>query len=111
MEYKSVQPISRNDAMEELSSGNSKRICQSLLALVLHENDYDWLLELCVKHLEHEDCDVQAVAIQSLGHLARLYGKMDKKTVTPMLEKLKKIDKLSGIIEDTFDDISMFTVQ
>ena len=108
MKYKKIEMMSKEHALIELASNDSKRISKALLSLTLHENDYDWLSRLCIRYLNYDDRNVQSTAIQSIGHIARLHGRIDKTRVIPILEKLKKVDELSGKVEDALDDISMF---
>ena len=66
-------------------------------------------------HDPNGDCDasteaIVAAAATALGHIARRHGELDTETVFAALESAKRTHaSLQGIIEDTLDDIDVFT--
>lgn len=103
-----VQPIDRNLAEAAFSSNNSERICDALIRVTYHDDDYKWVQNKCITFLQSDDLDVKRLAVICLGHLARIHSKLDKKLVIPLLEKLRKDKDVKGVVEDALDDIDMF---
>lgn len=76
----------------------------------MSEEDAVWAQAICFQHLSSETEAIAASAITALGHIARRHGRLDTETVLPALENLRRrMPSLQGIIEDTIDDIEMFT--
>jgi len=107
--YEPIHPITREQALIELDSRNPERIGKALLAMALHYNDYEYVLELCLGYFDHESINVQFSAIYCIGHIARIHRKMDTDRVLPLLEKKRANPELTGTVFDALDDIQMFT--
>lgn len=107
-QLKKVQPIDRKLAEVIFSSNDSEKICNALISITYHDDDYEWVQNKCVTFLYSNDLDVKRLAITCLGHLARIHNKLDKKLVIPLLEELRKDKKVEGVVEDALDDIDMF---
>ncbi len=108
-QLKDIHPIERKSAEMAFCSGDSKRICDALIRVTYYDNDYEWVLNKCIDFTQSESFDVRRLAIICFGHLARIYGTLDKKKVIALLEVLKKDPRLEGVVEDALDDIDMFT--
>ena len=105
---KEIQPIDRKLAEVAFSSNNPKNICDALVRVAYHDDDYQWVQNKCITFLHSDDLDVRRLAVACLGHLARIHNKLDKKLVIPLLEEMRKDKEIEGVVEDALDDINMF---
>ncbi|MEU8283862.1 hypothetical protein AB0C01_05940 [Micromonospora sp. NPDC048905] len=72
--------------------------------------DGDWreAQELHLRLLEHEDHEASALAATCLGHLARVYRRLDERRVVAALRRALALPHISGTAEDALEDIGMF---
>jgi hypothetical protein len=77
--------------------------------MALHETELSWAETQCVSALKDDRLEVRKAAIQGLGHLARIHGKLTIPGITDELGHLRNDPELGGIVEDTLDDILVFT--
>lgn len=108
MRYRALDPISRHDAEEALSSPSSATVCYALARVVHHDPDWRWLQDKCIQLTSHPDIDVVGLAITSFGDIARIHGNLDLQTVLPLLDKLHHNAELAGRVEDAWDDIAVY---
>ena len=110
MIYQDIMPIARKQAELILSEqrSDSKLICDTLLRVTYYEPDIIWVQEQCVELCQHNSVDVRRTAVICLGHLARLYEKLNMELVKPVLHSLLKDNEISGCVQDTLDDINMY---
>lgn len=102
--------ISRDAAMTRIASGIAANVVAGLVSIGMNEEDPVWAQAICLQYLSNETEAIAASAITALGHIARRYGRLDTETILPALENLKRrMPSLQGVIEDTIDDIEMFT--
>ncbi|OOE77141.1 hypothetical protein [Salinivibrio sp. ML290] len=107
-EYQSVIPVTKESAESALSSATGEELCLLLLALC-ELDDWEWAQDVYLRYIYDEDIWVASAAITGLGHLARVSGQLDKKTVLKNLSDLAKLKpKLEGKVYDTINDIQMF---
>ena len=108
MQYKDVEPISRQDAVSAFSSGSREAIQDALVRVVLHDPDWRWAQDTCIEYAKHDDPSIVQIAVTCFGHLARIHGKLDLERVLPILQELSKSQKTAGRVEDALDDIRVF---
>ena len=108
MKYEDVEPISRQEALSAFSSGSPEAIADALIRAVLHDPDWRWTQDICIKYANHEDQSIRLLAVTCFGHLARIHRKLDLDRVLPILEGLSKDEKTAGRVEDAIDDIRLF---
>jgi HEAT repeat protein len=108
MKYSEPPPITLAEAEAALSSGDSDRICRSLVAFALHHQDWQAAEALCLRALSHEDPDVRSAACTSLGHIARIHRVIHRESVEPLLTGLLSDPSVGGIAADALDDIRTF---
>ncbi|WP_255436216.1 hypothetical protein [Salinispora sp. H7-4] len=72
--------------------------------------DGDWkeLQELYLELLDHEDCQVKALAATCLGHLARVYGQLDEPRVVAALHHVRSVPNFGGAAATALEDIELF---
>lgn len=108
MKYEQPAPMSRDDAERALQSADADELGAALLASALHDPDWRWVQEQCLRSLQHPSEDVRGLALTCLGHLARIHGHLDMDRVLPVLAALRTHPALAGRVDDVLDDIDMF---
>lgn len=111
LKFENIQPLSRESAMEAFASGDSKRICDALVAIAFYEGDWQWVQGICLLFLENVNPDICSVAAICLGHIARIHRKIDKNIVIPAIRRKMMNEKIKGILQDALDDIETFIVK
>lgn len=109
MMYKELEPIDREQALAALASKDFKSVCDALLRLTLFEPDWRWAQDRCLSLYRHQSLEVRSTVATCFGHLARIHGKLDLHIVIPVLEQMKREAALRGVVDDSFDDINMYT--
>jgi hypothetical protein len=92
----------------EFDSDSGVRIADALVSAALHEADWSWVQNWCIRFAEHSDVDVHRVAITCLGHLVRLHRTLDLGRVLPLPAVKSDDSELQGTVEDTLSDIRIF---
>ena len=72
-------------------------ICFALLSMAFYEADWKWAQGQCLHFLEHSDVNVRAMAVTSLGHIARIHRNLEREIVEKALSKHLNDEKISGI--------------
>ena len=106
--YEEVAPISKELALKAFASGDPDRISNALLAIALHDGDWQWVQDICLQFLDDNDLDISALAATCLGHVARIHGQIDKTRVINALQSKMPNSKIKGTLEDACDDIETF---
>lgn len=102
--------IDHDESIRLLASGAQENVICALISIGLNEADGNWAQQICFQYLSSETESIAGSAITALGHIARRHGRLDTETILPALENLKRrMPSLQGVIEDTIDDIEMFT--
>lgn len=102
--------INHDEAIRLLSSGIDANVIAALVSIGLNETDRNWAQDICLKYLTSKTEAIVAAAATALGHIARRHRELDTETVFAALESVKRMHpSLQGIIEDTLDDIDIFT--
>jgi uncharacterized protein (DUF2336 family) len=107
--YREPVPISWEDAMRAIASGDGPRIANALVSLALHFPDRQRLEDLFVDLLKSPDPEVRGCAATCLGHVARIHRAIDAQRVVPALVRLAKDPEVGGRAEDALEDISRFS--
>jgi hypothetical protein len=110
MQYEELSPISREDADEALSrDDNTYLLCQSLLRIALHEEDWAWALDHIGRFLLNPHPEVRCVAVSSIGYLVRIHRGIDVTRVLRALYALQADSYVASRVRDTLEDIRQFT--
>lgn len=108
MKYREIEEITREEAEKILEGSDIGKICNALVDLTNHEDDWRWMQDKCLELAEHSNLSVAGVAITCLGDIARIHKKLDKEKVVERLQKLQENPKLAGRIEDALEDVSIY---
>ncbi len=107
MEYKKYSFSDKEEVNSLLLNGSNENIISALLGAVNGITDFDWVQELCLRYVNHDDFWVAKTAINSLGNLARVHSKISLDRVYKELENIDKIE-LKSTVSDVLDDIMIF---
>ncbi|WP_040364023.1 hypothetical protein [Commensalibacter intestini] len=101
--------ISKNQIEINLKSNDKNQVLKTLLYLTFNIDDFKWAQKMCLDTINTSaDEDVIGLAITCIGHIARIYKKIDTALVTPVLERKRQDIRFSGRVEDALDDITIF---
>lgn len=106
--YYAVNPITREEALVAFASGKPDIICDALIRLTYHDPDWQWVQDQCIFWGRHPNADVRGLAVTCLGHLARIYTKLDLQKALPLLKELLKDPSVALRAEDALDDIETY---
>jgi hypothetical protein len=108
LKYEEIGPISHRQAGASFSSGDVERIARTLVALGLHDTDWKWAQQQCLRFLKHSSEVVVSAAIVALGHIARVNRSIDKAVVVSALRTISADPRFTGKAQDALDDIDMY---
>jgi hypothetical protein len=106
--YQQPERMSREDAEAAIGGADSNTRISGIWSIALHDPDWRWVQAALVGLLADPDPGVVIVAIQALGHLARLHGQLDLDVVVPALDRLFADPRFIGAVEDATDDIDIY---
>lgn len=101
-------PISAAAARRALDSGDPREISLALLRLALHGPDWKRAEELAREHGTHPDVMVRRNAATSLGHIARVHGRMDVDASLRLLHAMREDPEVADWADAALDDFEMF---
>ena len=111
MEYREPGAGGREELLEAVAKDDAQELCEAMIAAAFNVDDWKWLQEEFISLLQHPNANVRAIAATSLGHVARIHGRLDTARVLPLLEELKQHQKTRGFAETALEDIEMFARQ
>ncbi|MEO0473706.1 MAG: hypothetical protein AAF206_29105 [Bacteroidota bacterium] len=110
MKYQEPPIFDKYESLRLLNSNNESDIIDGLLSVVLNSGAYKLSMEKSLKMASHPSEQVQACAIECLGHIARLHQKIDIDTAREILAAGLKSENqtIVGKAESAIDDVSFF---
>jgi hypothetical protein len=111
---KYVEPRQFNDQelIEILNSNlNYIDICEALISLSLNSSNKNLIKKIAFKFANNENLEIASSAITAIGHCARRFSNIDLREFKEFCKKLKNRKLLSGVIDDTCDDIKIFNIK
>lgn len=100
---------SKSEIEELLKSDDAGVVTEALMYLCFNINDPEWVQDKCIELAESDkDMNVRKLSLTCIGHVARIYSKINKSKVVPVLEKYLRDPALSGRAQDALDDIEIF---
>lgn len=111
MQYEEIEIKNNDYYIKQINSNNKDNVVKGLLGLALHGSGFDFIQDTLVKFSKNEDGNIRGIAILGFGQIARIYGKVDKDVVLPIVKNgLKDISKfVRGHSNSALDDINFFT--
>lgn len=104
-----MNQYSKSELEKLLKSDNKNEVINALMYLCFNINDPEWILEKCIEVIEcGNDEEIRGLGITCIGHVARIYSKINKKKIIPFLNNLLLDKSISGRVQDALDDIETF---
>lgn len=108
--YEEIPPYSKEIALQELRSGDSKRAVRALLSLAFNDENWRGVQEICLENINKADENIRGIALLCFGHLARIHKQIDAEIIIPVL--VSALDDESYFVrshaKDALNDIEMF---
>jgi hypothetical protein len=111
VEWKEPTPLEREAAVASIASQDEETVCDALVRIAFHEQDWRWAQDQCLKLNGHPSARVRALVATCLGHIARIHEVLDLERVIPVLHELARDLQVRGQVQDALDDIHMFVDQ
>src|SRR5690348_1213448 len=96
LKYEEMLPLSRDEALTDLASGDCDLVSRALVRLALNDPERAFVEDIIAEHLESPDAWVRGVAALCVSHVARIHGALDIARFVPMLERLKGDERTTG---------------
>lgn len=93
------------------NSDDTQIVTDAILYSTFNIDDYEWIQEQCLQLLSNSNEDIAGLAITCLGHIARIYSKINESKVIPALQQKATDPCFAGRVEDAMDDINMFAIK
>ena len=107
--YQEVNPIEKSKAEDIFLSGDKNQICNTMVSVAFHEEDWRWAQEKFIEFFFNSDPDISGLAATCLGHLARIHRNIEKERVLQILRSAV-YKEIEGRVDDAIDDIEMFGI-
>ena len=89
--YVSRQTYTNDSAIQIIQNGTIEQKAELAIALGFDCPDYGFAQAMCVQLLQCENEKVRTHAVIGLAHVARRFGKLDKRVIKPyLLRELKE---------------------
>ena len=110
--YVEIKALMPSEVDDILHRGNPLELRYAAISVSMFSDDYEWALSICLQLTKNTDSIVRGNAIQSLGHLARRFRKLDLNVVEPIYRSaLQERDEyIRSQAEDMLDDIRYYLV-
>ncbi|CAM3411737.1 hypothetical protein [Stackebrandtia soli] len=107
MRYEDVPAGPEEEALELTRAGDPRPV--AILSLAFDSSDGVVAENRALELLSHRDSEVRRAAVRSLGHIARIHGRLDVGRATSRLPEIAATEPaLAGVVDDALDDIAMF---
>ena len=93
--------------VEMLLSGNNEDIKMAIIGAINGIKEWEWLQDLCLRYIFHNDFWVAKTAIDGIGDIARIHKKLDVDKVKYAFNQISNM-KLKQIISSVLDDMKIF---
>jgi hypothetical protein len=99
--------ISRQQALEAFLAGDPVTISTALVSVSLNDDDGRWVEEQCWRLAEHADAGVRGTAGLCLGHVARRFGTVRRRSWV-VVRRLCDDESVDNRPCDGLDDLRKF---
>lgn len=110
LKYEEINPWTRGQIDQALSDDDSEVLLVAVIAASMHDEDWKYAQDLCVRLSGHSHFNVRGNAVLGFGHIARVHGKLDQSLVHPIIKLALKDDDdfIRGQAHDAKDDTEHF---
>ena len=110
MKYEVIKPTSKAEVESAISANDPGELLYAVLSAALNSDDQRWAEGVCLRLSNHEHFNVRGNAIQGLGHIARIHGRLNEIKVKPVIEAAFKdqSDYVRGQADNAADDVEFF---
>lgn len=108
--YESIPNLSRDEVETAIRNDDVEVLIYASLSASLSTGDATWAEETAYRLIGHSDPTVRGNAYLSLGHVARIFGTLNRNRAIASLEIGKKdmSSYVRGHAEDALDDIEQY---
>jgi hypothetical protein len=109
-EYQGIEKWSREEVERALAADVAEALSRAVLAVTLHDDDWRYGQDLCVRLASHAHYLVRGNAVLGLGHLARVFRQLDEKVAYPVIAAALRDEEayVRGQAECAKDDTAQF---
>jgi len=83
--YTQIGPWNHADVEQAILSDDIEALLQAVIGIALHDDDWRYAQDLCVRLSSHPNFNVRGNAVLSLGHIARVHRRLDQAMVQPII--------------------------
>ena len=109
LKYAEIPKLTRSQLEVNFASRNPDRIALSILSASLYDLDFTWIEGICKHYLQSDNVDLLVASIRGIGNIARRSRRIIDISIISRLRELRSSDTLQGAVEDTLDDILIFS--
>ena len=107
MQYEDFQINTKEGVNQLLLTKHPDSVIKGLLGAVNGVHDYEWVQSLCLSYCLHDDYWIAKTAINLIGDISRVYGKINLELVYNAFEKINDKNLIEEI-NQTKEDITIF---
>ncbi|MFY7730153.1 MAG: hypothetical protein ACOVRN_11605 [Flavobacterium sp.] len=90
-----------------LNSGEQQKIVSAIVGAINGIEDRQWLEDICMGYIHHNDYWIAKAALNGLGDIARIYKTINLEKLNKEITKISN-DALKPVINDLKTDLKMF---
>lgn len=108
--YEAIAELNREQIEAAIGRNEPNELLRAVLSAALYLDDWEVAQEICIKLATHDHFNVRGNAFLGFAHIARIHGKLDERSVRPLITNgLKDPDEyVRGHAVDAADDIYHF---
>jgi len=84
--YEPIPWMSKREINSVIRNNEPGVLSIAVLSAALYSGDGIWAEKICYKLVQHPHANVRGNALQSLGHIARVHGTLDRKRAIKLLQ-------------------------
>ncbi len=109
-EYEDIEEWSRDAVQRALAADVPEALSRAVLAVTLHDGDWRYGQDLCVRLANHCNYLVRGNAVLGLGHLAHVHRELEKSVAYPVIAAALRDENayVRGQAECAKDDTAQF---
>lgn len=87
MKYVPIPKFTKAEVKKAVAEDDIEKLIYVSLFASLYYEDRNFAEKICIELAAHSESNVRAMAIESLEHIARIDGKLNKEIAKPIIEK------------------------